>query len=208
MCVCACVCAQSLSHVRLSAILWTVAHQAPLSMEYSRQEYWSGLSSPPGDLPNPGIKPASPAFLALASGFFTTEPPGKPTWIFRSFRTINNALNHVHVQRHTYCIHSFIVMVGYIFLRQEEEGLERMRGNNYSQIVILCNIHCMSFQQLPLSTDLDCPLILHSFCKSLVCLFAFIIIIILFFWPHHMTLGSKFPIQGWKPGPWQWKPES
>ena len=49
----------------LSATPWTVTHQAPLSMEFSRQEYWSGLSFPsPGDLPNPGIKPASPALWA------------------------------------------------------------------------------------------------------------------------------------------------
>ena len=55
---------------------WTVAHQAPLSMEFSRQEYWSGLPFPsPGHLPNLGIKSVSPA---LASRFFTTELPGKP----------------------------------------------------------------------------------------------------------------------------------
>ena len=55
---------------------WTVASQAPLSMEFSRQEYWSGLPFPsPGDLPNPEIKPAS---ATLARIFFTTEPPGKP----------------------------------------------------------------------------------------------------------------------------------
>ena len=55
---------------------WTAAHQAPLSMGFSRQEYWSGLPCPsPGDLPNPGFEPESPA---LAGGFFTTEPPGKP----------------------------------------------------------------------------------------------------------------------------------
>ena len=54
----------------------TVAHQAPLSMGFPRQEYWSGLLfSPPGDLSNPGIKPTSPV---LASGFFTTALPGKP----------------------------------------------------------------------------------------------------------------------------------
>jgi len=48
-------------------------------MEFSRQEYWSGLlCPPPGDLPDPGIKPMSPASPALAGGFFTTEPPGKP----------------------------------------------------------------------------------------------------------------------------------
>jgi len=54
-----------LSHVRLFATPWTAAHQAPLSMEFSREEYWSGLPFPsPGDLPNPGIEPVStsPAF--------------------------------------------------------------------------------------------------------------------------------------------------
>ena len=54
---------------------WTVAYQAPQSMEFSRQEYWSGLSfSPPWDLPDPGIKPRSPALQADALPF---EPPGK-----------------------------------------------------------------------------------------------------------------------------------
>ena len=53
--------------------------QAPLTMEYSRQEYWRGLSvPPPGDLPDPGIKPMAPEFPALAGGLFTNEPPGKP----------------------------------------------------------------------------------------------------------------------------------
>ena len=56
---------------------WTVAFQAPLFMGFSGQEYWSGLLfSPPGDFPNPGIEPISPA---LAGEFFTTEPPGQPT---------------------------------------------------------------------------------------------------------------------------------
>ena len=58
---------------------WTVAHQAPLSVGFSRQEYWSGLPCPPpGDLPYPGIKPVSLAFPALAGRFFTTRAPGKP----------------------------------------------------------------------------------------------------------------------------------
>ena len=57
---------QSLSCVRLFATLWTVALQAPLSMEFPRQEYCSGLPfPPPGDLPNPGIKPGSPALQQL-----------------------------------------------------------------------------------------------------------------------------------------------
>ena len=73
--------AQSLSHVQLFVAPWSAAHQAPLSMGFSRQEYWSGLPFlAPGDLPDPGIEPMSPA---LAGGFFTTEPPGKPfkSWL-------------------------------------------------------------------------------------------------------------------------------
>ena len=72
-----CVCILSHStRVQLFVTTWTVVLQAPLSMGFSRQEYWSGLPLPsPGDLPNPGIKPVSPA---LACGFFTAELPGKP----------------------------------------------------------------------------------------------------------------------------------
>ena len=56
-------------------ILWTAARQDPLFMGFPRQEYWSDLPFPtPGDLPDPGIEPVSPA---LAGGFFTTEPPGR-----------------------------------------------------------------------------------------------------------------------------------
>ena len=63
-----------LSHVRLFATPRTVAHQAPQSMEFSRQDYWSGLPFPsPGDLPNPGIKPGSPTWQADA---LSSEPPG------------------------------------------------------------------------------------------------------------------------------------
>ena len=61
------------SRVRLFATPWTVAHQAPLSMGFSRQEHWSGLPQPPPrDLPHPGIAPASLPSPALAGGFFTT----------------------------------------------------------------------------------------------------------------------------------------
>ena len=56
--------------------VWTVAYQAPVSLGFPRQEYWSGLPFPsPGDLPEPGINPMS---LAVAGRFFTAEPPGKP----------------------------------------------------------------------------------------------------------------------------------
>ena len=62
-----------------SATLQTVACQAPLSMEFSRQEHWSGLPlPPPGDLPDPGIEPASPVSPALQADSLSSEPPGEP----------------------------------------------------------------------------------------------------------------------------------
>ena len=74
-----CMHAQSLSRVWLSATPWTVAHQAFLSLGFSRQEYWSELPfPPPEDLPNQGIEPESPA---LAGGFFTTAPPNTHIYI-------------------------------------------------------------------------------------------------------------------------------
>ena len=74
-----CVHTQSFSRVWLSATPWTIPHQAPLSMGFSRQEYWSGLPFPsPEDRPSPAIEPGSPTSPALADEFFTTKPPGKP----------------------------------------------------------------------------------------------------------------------------------
>ena len=71
---------KSLSRVRLFATPWTVAYQAPPSMGFFRQEYWSGLPFPsPEDLPDPGIKPRSPALQADA---LTSEPPGKPVCMY------------------------------------------------------------------------------------------------------------------------------
>ena len=69
-----------LSRVRLFVTPWTVAHQARPSMGFSRQEYWSGVPFPsPGDHPDPGIEPRSPALQADA---LTSEPPGKPCIVF------------------------------------------------------------------------------------------------------------------------------
>ena len=72
VCVCPrtrlCTCTWSLSQVHLFATAWTIACQVPLSMEFPKQDYWSGLPFPsPGDLPSPGIEPASPA---LSGSFF------------------------------------------------------------------------------------------------------------------------------------------
>ena len=67
---------QLLSRVQLFSTSWTVAHQAPLSTEFPRQKHWSGLPFPsPGDRPDPGIKPTSPA---SSGGFFTSKPLRKP----------------------------------------------------------------------------------------------------------------------------------
>ena len=69
--------AQLLIHVRLFVTPWTVAQQAPLSMGFPRQEYWSGLPFPlPGDLADSGIKSTCPGSLALPGRFFKTETPG------------------------------------------------------------------------------------------------------------------------------------
>ena len=83
--------AKSLSCIQLCVTPWTVAHQAPLSMGFSRQEYWSGLPFPsPGDLPNPGIEPGSPALQADA---LSSEPPRKPGTDLRcvSVREMNSS---------------------------------------------------------------------------------------------------------------------
>ena len=70
-----------LSHVHLFVTTWSVAYQAPLSVGFSRQEYWSGLPLPsPGDLPNPGTEPRFPT---LQEDALLSEPPGNPKLIKR-----------------------------------------------------------------------------------------------------------------------------
>ena len=72
------MCTQSFSCVQLFVTPWTVAHQAPLFIGFSRQEYWSGLSFPSvGDLPDPGIEPSFIASPALGGRFVFTVSPGK-----------------------------------------------------------------------------------------------------------------------------------
>ena len=84
-----------LSRVRLFATLWTVAYQAPLSVGFSRQEYWSGLPFPsPGDLPNPGIKPRSPT---LQADTLPSEPPGKP---YHTYLWVSSVIMDFNVPHH------------------------------------------------------------------------------------------------------------
>ena len=93
-----------LSRVRLFATPWTVAYQVPPSIRFSRQECWSGLPFPsPGDLPDPGIEPGSPALQADA---LPSEPPGKPneteTGLYRTVESelcgsLNTSLNYMYL---------------------------------------------------------------------------------------------------------------
>ena len=73
-----------LSHAQLFVAPWTVSLQAPLSIGFSKEEYWGGLPFPsPGELSNPGIEPGSLVSPALAAGCFTTALPWKPTFCFK-----------------------------------------------------------------------------------------------------------------------------
>jgi len=100
---------KSLSHVLLFATLWTVAHQAPPSMGFSRQECWSGLPFPsPGDLPNPGIEPSSPA---LQADTLTSEPPGKMVWCYL-FTLFTDDLYHILKVSFILCIAEIGINVG------------------------------------------------------------------------------------------------
>ena len=88
------------SGVRLFAAPWTVACQVPLSMEFFRHEYLSGLPfPPPGDLPNPGIQPRPPA-LALQVDSLPSEPSGKPIWMHVYIYIYVHMYKHTHT--HTY----------------------------------------------------------------------------------------------------------
>ena len=90
------------------ATLWTLAHQAPLSMEFSRQAYWSGLPfPPPGDLPNLGTTPMSLESSALAGGFFTTEPPGKHSALYTSFYIFSLSVFLEKLMNYSRKIHSY-----------------------------------------------------------------------------------------------------
>ena len=88
-----CLCACMLSHVWLSATLWAIACQAPLSMEFSREECWSGLPfPPPGELPDPGIEPVSPASAAASLPLSHLESPSSYHTVLISFMTSKLAL--------------------------------------------------------------------------------------------------------------------
>ena len=93
------------SPVLLYVTPWTIAHQAPLSMGFSRQEYWSGLPSPsPGNLPNPGIEPTSLMSPALAGRFFTTRATWEDHNISRALIEIYFKIETLKLQKWCYIV--------------------------------------------------------------------------------------------------------
>ena len=104
---------KSFSRVRLSATPWTVAYQAPSSIGFSRQEYWSGLPFPsPGDLPDPGIELGSPALRADA---LTSEPPGKPKGSTKKLLELIDKFSKVieYKSQHTNSSCSYILIMNF-----------------------------------------------------------------------------------------------
>ena len=100
------VCVKSFSSVLLFATLWTIAHQAPLSMGFSGQEYWSGLPfPPPGDPPDPGIEPGSPA---LQADSLSSEPPGKP---YLKFKFKNSNLQYTDLNQQSNSLLCFRTLI-------------------------------------------------------------------------------------------------
>ena len=105
-----------LSRVRLFVNLWTVARQAPPSMGFSRQEYWNGLPfSSPGDLPNPGIKPTSPALQADA---LNSEPPILDTCFVSKIYATNVGQRKLNVYNWVTDISSIIDGLSVLFFKQ------------------------------------------------------------------------------------------
>ena len=101
---------KSLSCVQLFGIPWTIAYQAPQSMEFSRQEYWSGWPFPsPGDLPNPGIEPGFPALQADA---LPSEPPGTPRLAYIG-AYLGIGLYLLSLRDWYYILHLFLYLVTY-----------------------------------------------------------------------------------------------
>ena len=104
---------KSLSRVRLFATPWTVAHQAPPSMGFSRQEYWGGLPFPsPGDLSDPGIEPRSPT---LQADTLTSEPPRNTSQLIRH---VTYYIFHLYLIFYLLCVFHNIYVCTYIHIRR------------------------------------------------------------------------------------------
>ena len=140
-----------LSHVLLFVTPWTVAHQAPLCVEFPRREYRSGLPFPsPQGRPNPGIAPASPASPALAGRLFTTVPSGKPTCtlICISFSTclLITSFSESKKPASPYLYHIYLFV-------QLEDTLSLKIAKLYSHETQIYQLHCSVCVQLFVSSS-------------------------------------------------------
>ena len=119
-----------------SANLWTVAHQAPLTMRFPRQEYWSRLSFPsPGGLPDPGMEPMSPASPALASRFFTSQ--NILYYIKYKCHFILSYTNIIYIWYYDiHMIHIHIIYVSYISYTNNKELVQKLYIFQWSKIYI------------------------------------------------------------------------
>ena len=135
-----CLPVQSLSCVRVFATPWTLAHQVPLSMGFSWQEYQSGLPFlPPGDLPDLGIELAPPASPALAGEFFTTEPPGKPRAGDKSdFNEVfHHPIQHLCINHHSNT--QFWLIIGFYLMTA---SISRVMN-----LIIITNNNCTPYSR-------------------------------------------------------------
>ena len=123
---------KSLSHVQLFATPWTVACQAPQSMEFFRQGYWSGFPSP-GDLPNPGIKPRSPT---LQVDSLPSELPGKPK------NTGVGSLSLLQIIFPTQKSNPGLLHCRKILYHLSHQGSPISRENHNSKRCMQANVHC------------------------------------------------------------------
>ena len=115
-----------------SVIPWTVAYQAPLSMGFSSQEYWSGL--PPKDLPHPRIEPVC---TALAGRFFTTEPPGKPKLERAYLPTCSNGKGIIKNHSRSYTC-TWSVSLSPWFITSVFRALEELKKSSEFFFILSC----------------------------------------------------------------------
>ena len=159
---------KSLSCVQLFATPWTAANQAPPSMGFSRQEYWSGLPFPsPGDLPNPGIEPRSPTLQADA---LTSEPPGKPNLLtvslfIVSLRDILCLMGSLYFWELILFSH-FLKLLAIPFLQPDRTGLEigpQQWSCGWKSLNLLGTPLHFPFEFLPLSPTPSIPVLGYWF---------------------------------------------
>ena len=145
-------CAQSLSHVWLFGTPWTVARQPPLSMGFSRQEYWSGLPFPtPGDRPNPGIEPRSPALQA-------DSLPSEPTLLLSLISHVHDLMDDLSQATYVLCTQKIMLCFGII---PNKDRLKVFKLSNFLasplSLKVYLNIESLVLHDQKIITSLQLP---------------------------------------------------